>query len=50
MDQFTQEIQQALNESVGILKDEFLSELKNVNVGIFKGQENRTDVNSTTGL
>lgn len=50
IDQFTLEIQQALNESVGILKDEFLSELKNVNVGIFKEQENRSDMGSTPGL
>lgn len=50
IDQITQEIQQALNESVGILKDEFLSELKNVDVEIFKGQDNRSDMNFNPGL
>ncbi len=50
IDQFTQEIQQALNESVVILKDEFLTELKNVDVGIFKGQDNLSDTIPTPGL
>jgi uncharacterized protein YjbJ (UPF0337 family) len=45
LSQFTEEIQQALNESVSVLKEEFLSELKNVNVGVFKGQDDKSEVN-----